>query len=211
MQSALPCRYQEWALMKSLHSIAAVALAAGAALISACGGGASGPVSATVDSAPAAVESVVQGTITGFGSVIIDGTRFDDTSAKVAFSVDPNSATPATLGDLKMGHRIDAKLVDGKLADVVVSFAIMGPVDSTDAANAVVVVFGQKIKLVLTGATPTAIEGFSVLSDLAPGDLVKVAGIANADKTVTATRIERKPPEAFTPTHAAIPRAGLIR
>ncbi len=194
-------------MKRTLHTMAATAVAASLALLAACGGG--GGSGATTDAATsataapaaapassAATASVVQGTITGFGSVIIDGTRYDDSAAKVAFNLDPNSATPGTLADLKIGQRIDARLQDGKLADVTVSFAIKGPLDSVDVANATLLVFGQKIRVLLTGATPTALEGFSALADLVAGDLLQVAGVANADKTVTATRLERRPAEA---------------
>ncbi len=192
--------------MKTIHHLALTALASLAALLAGCGGGAGAGGIAPPTETPAAVATLVQGTITGFGSIIVDGARLDDSVAKVAFNLDPGSATPGTLSDLKLGQRVDAKLVDGKLSDVVVSFALVGAVDSVDMVNATLVVLGRKIKLVLTGATPTAIEGFTQLSELAAGDLVKVAGTANADHTVSATRIERKLADA----HVRIRVTGVV-
>ena len=184
--------------MNRFQLLALTSTLAGAALLGACGGGAGSADAPTdLETAPASDVAQVQGTITGFGSVIVDGVRYDDSSAKVAFNVDPGNTSPATLGDLKMGHRVDAKLVDGKLTDLVVSFAMMGPVDSVKLAQGSFVVFGQAINLVLTGSSPTALEGFATLADLAAGDLVKVAGVVNADKTITATRVERRAPDAL--------------
>ncbi|RZL33011.1 MAG: hypothetical protein EOP35_18890 [Rubrivivax sp.] len=189
--------------MNALHQLlqrafCATTCAISAAVLVACGGG-GGAGSATqspaapAPSVPAAsTASVVDGTITGFGSVIIDGQRFDDSLAKVLISNRPDAQTAGTLGDLHTGMRVQGELKDGVLQNLVVNFALAGTVGAVDTAAGTLVVFGQTIKTTATGQLPTVFEGFSALSQLAVGDLVKVSGTVAGDGSITATRIERK-------------------
>ncbi len=180
-------------------ALLALACTLGAALLSACGGG--GGTSAGDPATPAAqppsapsasVTGVVDGTITGFGSVVINGVRYDDSQAKVAFSNRPDAQTAATLGDLHTGMRVQATLKDGVLQNLLVNFALVGTVGVVDSAAGTLSVFGQTIKTVTSGQLPTVFEGFTALSQLAAGDLVKVSGSVASDGSITATRIERK-------------------
>jgi hypothetical protein len=172
--------------------------AVSAAVLVACGGGGGGDSAsqaptATTPSAPnASTAAIVDGTITGFGSVIIDGQRFDDSLAKVLFANKPDSQTAGTLGDLHTGMHVQAEVKDGALQNVVVNFALVGTVGAVDTAAGTLNVFGQTIKTTSTGQLPTVFDGFSSLSQLAVGDLVKVSGTVASDGSITATRIERK-------------------
>jgi hypothetical protein len=140
----------------------------------------------------ASATSVVDGTITGFGSVVIDGQRYDDSLAKVAFANQPDVQTAATLGDLHTGMRVQASLKDGVLQSLLVNFALVGTVGAVDTTAGTLTVFGQTIKTSTTAQVPTVFEGFSSLSQLAVGDLVKVSGTVASDGSITATRVERK-------------------
>lgn len=171
------------------------------AVLVACGGGGGSAGGDTASQAPAApapsapgasTASVVDGTITGFGSVVIDGQRFDDSVAKVAIANSPDADTAGTLGDLHTGMRVHGELKDGVLQNLVVNFALVGTVGAVDAAGGTLTVFGQTIKTTATGQLPTVFDGFSDLSQLAAGDLVKVSGTVASDGSITATRIERK-------------------
>ncbi len=168
----------------------------GAAVLVACGGGGGSAATATPAqpaSAPSAsTAGVVDGTITGFGSVVIDGQRYDDSLAKVAFANQPDAQTAGTLGDLHTGMRVQATLKDGVLQSLLVNFALVGTVGALDATAGTLSVFGQTIKTSTTGQMPTVLEGFSSLGQLALGDLVKVSGSVASDGSITATRIERK-------------------
>lgn len=177
----------------------ATTCALSAAVLVACGGGGGGGDTASqapaapAPSAPSAsTASVVDGTITGFGSVVIDGQRFDDSLAKVLISDRPDAQTAGTLGDLHTGMRVQGELKDGVLQNLVVNFALAGTVGAIDATAGTLVVFGQTIKTTATGQLPTVFDGFSALSQLAVGDLVKVSGTVASDGSITATRIERK-------------------
>jgi len=166
------------------------------AVLVACGGGggeaATQAPAAPAPSLPSASTASVDGTITGFGSVIIDGQRFDDSLAKVAFANKPEAQTAGTLGDLRTGMRVQGELKDGVLQNLVVNFALVGTVGAVDTAAGTLNVFGQTIKTTTTGQLPTVLEGFNALSQLAVGDLVKVSGTVASDGSITATRIERK-------------------
>ncbi|MCE4556155.1 DUF5666 domain-containing protein [Roseateles cellulosilyticus] len=166
------------------------------AVLVACGGGGGGGDTATqapATPAPGAnTASVVDGTITGFGSVVIDGQRFDDSLVKVAFANNPDAQTAGTLGDLHTGMRVHGELKDGLLQNLVVNFALVGTVGAVDAAGGTLTVFGQTIKTTATGQLPTVFDGFNALGQLTAGDLVKVSGTVASDGSITATRIERK-------------------
>lgn len=181
--------HRSWAL-------SALACVFGAAVLVACGGGGGSAATATPAqpaSAPSAsTAGVVDGTITGFGSVVIDGQRYDDSLAKVAFANQPDVQTAGTLGDLHTGMRVQATLKDGVLQSLLVNFALVGTVGAVDATAGTLSVFGQTIKTSTTGQMPTVLEGFSSLGQLAVGDLVKVSGSVASDGSITATRIERK-------------------
>ncbi|TXI25836.1 MAG: hypothetical protein E6Q67_00160 [Roseateles sp.] len=182
-------------------ALLALACTLGAALLSACGGGGGGasagdpatPAAQPPSAPSASVTGVVDGTITGFGSVVINGVRYDDSQAKVAFSNRPDAQTAATLGDLHTGMRVQATLKDGVLQSLLVNFALVGTVGAVDAAGGTLTVFGQTIKVTTTDQLPTVFEGFSSLAQLAAGDLVKVSGSVASDGSINATRIERKP------------------
>lgn len=182
-------QHLQWALC-------ATTCALSTAVLVACGGGggesAAQAPAAPAPSAPAATVASVDGTITGFGSVVIDGQRFDDSVAKVLISNRPDAQSAGTLGDLRTGMRVQGELKDGVLQNLVVNFALAGTVGAVDAAAGTLTVFGQTIKTTTTGQLPTVFDGFTALSQLAVGDLVKVSGTVASDGSITATRIERK-------------------
>ena len=167
----------------------------------ACGGGGGSaaapetPPAAAPTTPTASTAALVEGTITGFGSVVIDGQRFDDTGAKVEISHNPEVKTLATLGDLHTGMHVSAELKDGVLQNLVVNFALVGTVGAINNAAGTLTVFGQTIKTNTSstgGQLPTMFDGFNALSQLAVGDLVRVAGAVASDGSITATRIERR-------------------
>lgn len=170
------------------------------AVLVACGGG-GGTSSVSPEAAPAAPApatpnastlTLIEGTITGFGSVVIDGVRYPDTVTKVEIGDNPELKKLATLGDLRTGMRVQGELKGGVLQNLLVNFALVGTVSGVDSVAGSISVFGQTIKITSGGQMPTAFDGFNSLSQLQVGDLLKVAGSVAADGGITATRIERK-------------------
>lgn len=158
-----------------------------AALLAACGGGGT----TQPDSAD---QVTVSGTVTGLGTVAIDGVTYDDSRAVVALDVDPRGETPATLADLKVGVQVEAAVEAGKLTKVFVRATVVGPVQSIDAANGSFKVVGQTVKVITGGDGATLFEGASGLADLKVGDWVEVHGTIDADRSIVATRVEVESP-----------------
>lgn len=163
-----------------------------AALLAACGGG-SGDVAGGGASTTGA--QAASGTITGFGSVIVDGVRYDDSAATV--KVEDDAAAPRTVSsaDLKLGMRVDLRAADdGRASAVTVSSEVKGRIASLAADGFVVA--GQTVKVSTDPAAPTVYEGVAGLSGLAVNDFVEVHGTRDADRNVVATRVEREDPSA---------------
>jgi hypothetical protein len=162
--------------------------------MAACGGG--------VDSGGTGVapQSYANGPITGFGSVIVNGVRFDDSSA----SVTDADGTACGRDSLRLGMtteiRGSAITTDAGGASVSTASSItygsdiLGRIDSMDlsADNKHLVVLGQRVDI----NTTTVFDDVSVaggLPALRAGDVVEVYALFDASTSrYSATRIERK-------------------
>ncbi|MFZ4761036.1 MAG: DUF5666 domain-containing protein, partial [Burkholderiaceae bacterium] len=177
-------------------------LAAGTAVtLAACGGGgdtgSTTPSTTPSTTAPASASStgalIATGTITGFGSVIVDGVKYDDSAATVKVEDDASSPRSVTLSELKLGMQVEVKADDsGKAGTVTISSEVYGRITALRADGFVVA--GQTVKVSTDTATPTVFEGVSGLSGLALNDFVEVHGKRDADGAIVASRIERKDP-----------------
>lgn len=173
----------------------ALSLLAGAAawLVSGCGGGGAVQTSGVGSGGTGTYSS---GTITDFGSVVVNGIHFDQQAARVTME-DGSASTPAAL-QLGMTVEIDASAVttDGsgtrRAAASAIRFAseLLGPVDSV--GTTMLLVMGQQVDVV--GTTRWG-GGLSTLQDVMPGDVVEVYGRQDAGTGgFVATRIERRDP-----------------
>jgi hypothetical protein len=175
--------------MKKLLSIATFLIIA--LSIGACGGGGgSGSASST---AVATEKEFVAGTVTGFGSVIVEGVRYDDSAAKVQIEYDPAAPKAAPVSDLKLGMQLIVQVAKAGVADTVVSGSeVLGPI--TSLATDGFVVAGQTVKISIDAASPTVFDGVANLAGLVINDRVEVHGSRDANNNIVATRIERKNP-----------------
>lgn len=163
--------------------IAAVWLGAALALGS-CGGG----VGSGGTGAP--VQASGSGIVTGFGSVYIDGARYDDRDAVIETEVAPGVYANAALA---LGQSVEVGMVDeGVAATIAVEPRLVGPVEAVDGGA--LRVLGQTVSL---NADP-ALGPVTLLPGGMPraGDWAEVHGFARADGTLQATRVERvaRPP-----------------
>jgi hypothetical protein len=155
----------------------------------ACGGG--------VDSGgTGATSSYASGPITGFGSVIVNGVRFDDSLA----SISDDDGTVRQRGDLRLGMSVEIRgsAISTDATGASVSSAssiafgseILGPVESVDPAARRLVVLGQTIE----SNAATVFDNLNGgLAALRVGDVAEVYALFNAASgTYTATRVERK-------------------
>ena len=169
----------------------AASLAIGAsALLVACGGGGD----AGAPDATAQATTYTQGVISGFGSVIVGGVRFDDSSA----SVDDDDGNSRSRSELKLGMMVE---VDGGNVNRSAATAmalrirlgseIVGPVGTIDTTASTVKVLGQTVLVTTSTIFDDSLAGG--LSALVAGAVVEVHGILDiANARIVATRIEPK-------------------
>ncbi len=168
-------------------------------LLASCGGGGGGgsePVLAPPPSNNPPPTSgidrggVSRGVITGFGSIFVNGVRFD-TSAAV-FTIDDEAGSES---DLAVGKvvtvvgTIDDDGENGSAEDVIFDDEVEGPIDSIDPAAGTLVVLGQTVIV----DTDTVFDDSIVpngLDGLSPGNVVEISGFVGADGSITATHVE---------------------
>jgi hypothetical protein len=128
------------------------------------------------------------GTITGFGSVIANGTEFNTDGATVMMD-----GQPGNLSDLRVGMVASIRATVNASTGVATAMEIRfmddaeGPITSINALRNSFVVLGRTVLLdeltVLDDAT---------VEDLMPGNVVQVSGLWRSQQRIQATHIERK-------------------
>lgn len=177
--------------------IKAVALFAVSLSLVACGGGSgsSSPDSGAGSASSSAAKEIANGTVTGFGSVYVEGIKFDDSSARVSIEHDSSAPKNGTVADLKLGMKVAlATNANGDASSVAVLSEVIGSI-STLAADGFVVA-GQTVKVSSDAAAPTVFDNVGGLSGLAVNDRVEVHGSRDASNNILATRVERKDPNS---------------
>jgi hypothetical protein len=166
-----------------------LALAA-ATLLVACGGG--GGDIAGVGTGGTGSFSV--GTVTGFGSVFVNGIRYEDNGARLV----DDDGTVKVLGTddnpLKVGMVVE---VTGSVDDsgtvrsatqIAYGAEIKGPVTAVDAAAGTFNVFGITVRT----TTTTVYDSFGGVATLATGNVVEVHGQPDTNGRIVATYIQRE-------------------
>lgn len=172
-------------MKRRIGLITLIALAS--AWIGACGGGVG----------EGGTGSFTLGRIGGFGSVIVNGIRFDDSSAVVR---DDENRTRQR-DDLRLGMvvaiestRIDQANARATALAIEIISELVGPVESVDAAGGRLVVLGQAVRV--TGDTLFGESLGGGLAALEAGDLVELFGFFDrARDAFVASRIESRPPD----------------
>ena len=169
-------------------------LAATTALLVACGGG----DLTTAGGVGSGGTGLAEGTVTGLGSVIVDGITYTETNAAVV--ADNESGQPGN-ADLQLGQRV--RLVYGQIngADTASRIEVLpqlkGPVTAVASAAGQLQVMGQTVQVQSTGTqSQTVLAGVVSVSALAVGDVVEVHGswqrdAATARYQLVATRLEK--------------------
>lgn len=171
----------------------AAALAASLTLVVACGGG--GDDAATGGTPGAGATSYTQGPITGFGSIIVNGVRWDDSGAQV---LDDDGGRHGR-DRLKLGMvvEIDGSALDrgrgtGRALAVHFGAEMKGPIGSVDATAQTFTLFGQTVEVTTSTVFDDNLPGG--FADLAPDAVVEVYGLYDAaNARLVATRIEAEP------------------
>jgi hypothetical protein len=132
------------------------------------------------------------GPITGFGSIVVNGVRYDESAARIS----DDDGVARTSADLRLGMRVEltasaqstvAGVTSAVASSVRVRAEIRGPVQAIDATRTRLTVLGQDVAVVAT----TVIDGG--MAQIAVGDVVEVhATLDRAAGRYVASRIERQ-------------------
>jgi hypothetical protein len=175
--------------MKSLHVVLCVALFGGVMMLPGCGPG--GAEVAGIDRG--GYQGGAVGTVSGFGSVIVNAVHYDTTNAAIVVN-----GAPATEADLEVGYVVVVQANvpgDGSAplaTSIEFSHDIVGVIDSVAVAQNRFVMLGQIISV--DGATifgagiePASAAGLALLP---ASQVVKVSGLSASDGSLLATRVE---------------------
>ncbi len=166
-----------------------VALAA----VNGCGGSDSPPPSQPPPDSGIGRTGVSLGTITTFGSVVVNGVHYETSTASFTIDDSPGSQSDLDVGDVVfISGTSDDDFTTGSADSVSFDDNVEGPVQSIDLTLGQLVVLGQTVIVGPDTSFDDSISPAS-LSGLAVGDIVEVSGFVNANGDIAATRIELKP------------------
>ncbi len=160
-------------------------------VLGACGGGSSSsPTTPPASTTPPPSVTIVSGPITGFGSVIVNGTRYETDNAQ--FRIEGRTGNQS---DLKVGQIVTLKATqdddgDWEASEVSFNDMVQGPIESINLTNNRMVVLGQTVVVRASTSfdeeiSPGSLEGLMV------GEFVQVSGQLNGAGNIVATQIER--------------------
>ena len=157
-----------------------------AILVIHCGGGGIDGSGAPVDGNA----SASAGPISGFGSVIVNGVRYDTANANISIS-----GINANESELRVGHyvtvigEINSDNETGTANEIRFQPRTVGPVSSISIETNQITVLGQTVETTNSTIFDESfqsgnIEGINI------GQTVRVSGLLNSNQTITATRID---------------------
>jgi Domain of unknown function (DUF5666) len=171
-----------------------LASAVSMAVLVACGGGSGASGGSNGTAAPGVTAASSSGPISGFGSIIVNRVRIDNSSAQITLDDDDSNGKDA---DLKLGMMVDVEADTdasgnpGRATSIAARSFVQGPVSAINVAGNQLTVLG--VTVTLSARTVFDGVGVSGLASLKVGDGIEVHGIVDASGGVKATRIERKP------------------
>lgn len=168
---------------------ALAAVTVGAVLLAGCD---STEQVAGVDRGGNPVAVVTKGEIAGFGSVIVNGVRYETGGAEIVIDGEPGTEAGLSVGAVVTlrGERVPGADT-GSASRIEFDDSVEGPVDAVDAGAGTAVVLGRIVHV----SIDTLFEGNDAvagLDDLAAGDAVEVSGFDRADGSVEATLVRLK-------------------
>lgn len=157
----------------------------------AAGGGGGVEVQGTGIEPPA----YANGPISGFGSIIVGGVRYDDSAATVSFADDsgPKSSADLRLGMVVTidGKNLDRTLGTGVANSVVVNSEIVGPVSASVITTGDLTVLGQAVKVTTSTVFDDRLVGGH--NGITLGSLLEIYAVYDpVTGTYIASRVEPK-------------------
>ena len=170
-----------------------------AMLMAGCGGG--GGSSPAGGGTIGAAGSSASGAITGFGSIIVGGVRYDDSTAT---SIKDDDDVTRTSSELKMGMVVkikggkkykDGASIKASCDSIEVHSELVGPIDSfiNTATVKSIVVLGQTVEISATTFFDDGLTFASLVAGNVTSKVVEVYGFVDpVTKALVATRVELK-------------------
>jgi hypothetical protein len=133
------------------------------------------------------------GSVSGFGSVIVNGVHYETEGAVINVN-----GGPATEGDLRVGYVVVIQAItpaegSGAQASTIdFSHDVIGPLSAVDVVNNRTTVLGQRVKIndataYGPGIEPASVDGMALL---VADQILRVSGFIGTDGEILATRIE---------------------
>ncbi len=190
MQTPTPPHRKGW-LYAITMGLAVLVLAL---LLDACGGG------TDVAGVGSGGTGTASGTVSGFGSTIVDGVEYADSNATVQ-RLDASGVLQNTA--VQLGQRVRVVYQAGNTAQTIeVLPQLVGPVTAAPDSSGWMQVLGQWVRVVNTTvdptrSDPTLLAGYSSTSAIASADAVEVFGAwvwdgSKSAYVLVATRIEKR-------------------
>jgi len=165
------------------------------ALIAACGDGSSLVAGIDGGDTPAPAATVVaKGTISGFGSIIVNDVRYDIATATVTIDGSPGNEADLAVGQVVVVKgSLSSDGTTGTADSVNFDDVVEGQISAVDTVAGTLTVLQQLVRVDAETSfddsiVPASIDGLMV------GNIVEVSGFFLADGSVSATRIETKLP-----------------
>jgi len=160
-------------------------------VLTACGGGASNDIAGIDRTGSPVIASY--GTVTAFGSVVVNGVHYNTSQATFVIDGDAGTQADLAVGDVVLVNgSLDSSGTTGVATTVQFDNNVEGPVTSIDTVANTFVALGQLVRVSADTSFDAGIQP-AALSGLTVGDVVEVSGLVQADDSISATRIERRP------------------
>src|SRR5262245_22047625 len=172
--------------VESLRTALLTALAA--SILAACGGGGDGGSGGT--GSPSGPISTVSSGVMTKGSTIVNGVRFEDTTANISIDDTPKTAAALQNGMVvKVLGTVNSDGINGTAQRVNALVEVRGRPTSVNAAAQSLVLLGQTV-LVDDQTVFSNLTGINAITPGPGGTLIEVHGLRDANGTIRATRIE---------------------
>jgi len=150
-----------------------------ASLIAACGGG-SGPLAGI-----SGTGITSEGTVTGFGSIIVNGVTFETDDARIVVSGEAATQDALSVGQVVTVRGTLETETRGVARSVVFDRALDGPIGAINAANGVMTALSQTVRL-----DESTVFIDMTRAGLAENNLIAVSGFRNGSGDLVATAVQ---------------------
>ena len=178
--------------MKPQTALQFLTLICAAALTAACGGSSGGAApNASGVGTGTADPAFAFGAISGFGSIIVNGVRYDTSSASFSIDDSPGSESELEVGDVVLiDGTVSSSGTTGTATSVTFNDNVEGPISAIPDASTLIVL-GQTVRVNADTSFDDSIPGAS-FAGLAVDNIIEVSGFVDANGDILATRIELK-------------------